>query len=107
MLQIRNTTESVNFKIFSISETSRSPFCCVYILQLIRFRRVCSNVSDFNNRNQFWLLRYLYKALHNELSKFYHRYPELIDKYSVDLKALLQQGISEPVFCCDLVYNVK
>ena len=38
-----------------------SPSSCpygVYISQLIRFARVCSNVSDFNKRNQFRLLSY-------------------------------------------------
>ena len=25
----------------------------VYILQIIRFARVCSNVDDFNNKNRF------------------------------------------------------
>ena len=31
----------------------RSPSYGVYISQLIRFARVCSNVDDFNNRNLF------------------------------------------------------
>ena len=31
----------------------RSPSDGVYILQLIRFARVCSHVDDFNNRNKF------------------------------------------------------
>ena len=31
-------------------------------------------------------------------SKFYHRHSELIVKYSIGLKTLLQQGISEPIF---------
>ena len=30
-----------------------TPSYCVYILQPIRFTRVCSNVSDNNKRNQF------------------------------------------------------
>ena len=30
-----------------------SPSYGVYISQLIRFARVCSNVDDFNNRNLF------------------------------------------------------
>ena len=40
-------------------------------------------------------------------SKFYHRHSELIVKYSIGLKALLQQGISEPIFYGDLVYKFK
>ena len=41
----------------------RSPSYGVYILQLIRFVRVCSNVSDFNSRNQFLTLTFSNKFI--------------------------------------------
>ena len=40
-------------------------------------------------------------------SKFYHRHSELIVKYNIGLKTLLQQGISEPIFYGDFVYKFK
>ena len=40
-------------------------------------------------------------------SKFYYRHSELIVKYNIYLKTLLQQGISEPVFYGNLVYRFK
>ena len=44
-----------NFKIvtfpFLDGDVPRSPCYGVYISQLIRFARGCSNVDDFNNRN--------------------------------------------------------
>ena len=40
-------------------------------------------------------------------SKFYRRHSALLDKYSVSLKTLLQQGISEPEFYGDLVYRFR
>ena len=40
-------------------------------------------------------------------SKFYHRHSDLIVKYNIGLKTLLQQGISEPIFYGDLVYKFK
>ena len=40
-------------------------------------------------------------------SKFFHRHSELIVKYNIGLKTLLQQGISEPIFYGDLVYKFK
>ena len=40
-------------------------------------------------------------------SKFYHRHSELIVKYNIGLKTLLQQGISEPTFCVDSVNKFK
>ena len=42
--------EKVNFP-FLDGDVPRSPSFGVYISQLIRFARVCSNVDDFNNRN--------------------------------------------------------
>ena len=44
--------EIVNFP-FLDGDVHRSPSYGVYISQLIRFAKVCSNVDDFNNRNLF------------------------------------------------------
>ena len=46
------TFEIVHF-LFLNEDVPRSPSYDVYISQLINFARVCSNVSAFNNRNQF------------------------------------------------------
>ena len=104
----------VNSK-FSISgwRCSRSPSYGVYISQLIRFARVCSNVDDFDNRNLFLTAKllkqgyYRYNIIRKAFSKFYHRHSELIVKYSIGLETLLQQGISEPIFYGDLVHKFK
>ena len=40
-------------------------------------------------------------------SIFYPRHSELIVKYNIGLKTLLQQGIPEPIFYGDLVYKFK
>ena len=50
---------------------------------------------------------YRYFKLRKALSKFYRRHSALVEKYSVSLKTLLQQGISEPEFYGDLVYRFK
>ena len=62
---------------------------------------MCSNVKDFNNRNLFSTAKllkqgYRYHKIRKAFSKFYHRHSELIVKYNIGLKTLLQQGISEP-----------
>ena len=84
----------------------------VYISQLIRFARASSNLNDFYYRNKALtakLLRqgYRYFKLHKAFSKFYRRHSALLEKYSVSLKTLLQQGISEPEFYGDLVYRFR
>ena len=45
-----------------------------------------------------------YFKLRKAFSKFYRIHSALLEKYSVSLKTLLQQGISEPEFYGDLVY---
>ena len=66
-------------------------------------------MDDFNNRNLFLTAKllkqgYRYYKMRKAFSKFYHR---LIVKYTIELKTLLQQGISEPIFYGDLVYKFK
>ena len=90
----------------------RSPSYGVYISKLIRFARVCSNVDDFINRNLFLTAKllkqgYRYHKTRKAFSKFYHRCSELIVKYNIRLKTVLQQGISKPIFYGDLVYKFK
>ena len=50
---------------------------------------------------------YIYQKIRKAFSKFYHRHSELIVKYNIGLKTLLQQGISEPIFYVDLFYKFK
>ena len=84
----------------------------VYISELIRFARASSNLNDFNYHNKTLtakLLRqgYRYFKLRKAFSKFYRRHSALLEKYSVSLKTLLQQGISEPEFYGELVYRFR
>ena len=103
--------EIVNFP-FLDGDIPRSPSYGVYISQLNRFARVCSNVADFNNRILFLTAKllnqgYIYHKIRKTFSKFYHRHSELIVKYNIMFKTLLQQGISEPIFYDDLVNKLK
>ena len=50
---------------------------------------------------------YRYFKLPKAFSKFYRRHSALLEKYSVSLKTLLQQGISEQEFYGDLVYRFR
>ena len=103
--------EIVNFPFFD-GDVLRSTSYGVYISQLIRFARVCSNFDDFNNRNLFLtanLLKqgYRYHKIRKTFSQFYPRHSELINKYNIGLKTPLQQDISQPIFYADLVYKFK
>ena len=82
----------VNFP-FLDGDVPRRTSYGVYISQLIRFARAFSNLKDFNYRNK------------NDFN--YRKYSALLEKYSVCLKTLLQQGISELEFYSDLVYRFR
>ena len=105
--KIYDKRDDFNFEILNFSfldgDVPCSPSYGVYISQLIRFARVCSNFDDFNNRNLFLTAKllkqgYRYHKIGKAFSKFYNRHSELIVKYNIGLKTLLQQGISEPIF---------
>ena len=79
--------EIVNFP-FLDGDVPRSPSYGVYILQLIRFARVCSNIDDFNNRTLCLTAKllkqsYRYHKIQKAFSKLYHRHSELIVKYNI------------------------
>ena len=92
----------VNFP-FLDSDVPRRPSYGVYISQLICFARASSHVTDINNRNKFLTVKlfmqgYRYHKLRKAFSKFYRRDFELIEKYHVSLKKLMQHGICNPEF---------
>ena len=66
-------------------------------------------VDAFNNRNIVLtakLLKQCYRC-HNIWKALTFLNSELIVKYNIELKTLLQQGISEPIFYGNLVYKLK
>ena len=116
--KIYDKRDDFDFNIVNLSfldgDVPRRTLYGVYIYQLIRFARASSNLNDFNYRNKTLtakLLRqgYRYFKLRKAFSKFYRRHTcsALLEKYSVSLKTLLQQGISEPEFYSDLVYRFR
>ena len=84
----------------------------VYMSQLTRFARACTNVEDFHNRNLIMTKKllqqgYRYHKLRNTFSKFYHKSLSLLDKYNLSLKSYLNIGISQPEFYGDVVYRLR
>ena len=101
----------VNFP-FLDGDVPRRTSYGVYISHLIRFARASSNLNEFNYRNKALIANlprqgYRYFKLRKAFSKFYRRHSALLEKYSVSLKSLLQQGIWEPEFYGDLVYSFR
>ena len=86
-----NNFEMLNFLVLD-GDVPRSPSYGVFILQLIRFERVCSNVYDFNIRKSIltaYLLKQCYRY-HKIRNSGYHRHSELIVEYTIGFKLLLE-----------------
>ena len=114
--KIYETRDDFDFDIVNFpcldGDVPRSTSYGVYISQLIRFARSCSHVTDFNARNKILtgkLLHqgYRYYKLRKAFSKFYRRHYELVSKFNVGLKFLLQKGLSEQEFYGDPVYKLR
>ena len=113
--KIYDTRDNFNFDLtfpFLDWDVPSSPSYGVYISQLIRIARVCSDVDDFKYRNKCLTSKlfkqgYWYHKIRKAFPKFYYRHSELIVKSNICLKTLLQKGISEPVLYGDLVYKFK
>ena len=75
---------------------------------IFHLRRMCC-LSCRNKALTAKLLTQGYRnfKLCKAFSKFYRRHSALVEKYSVSLKTLLHQCISEPEFYGDLVYRFR
>ena len=103
--------EIVNFP-FLDGDVPRSTSYGVSISQLIRFARKSSYVTDFNTPNKLSTQKllqqgYRYHKLRKTFPKFYRGYHDLISDFQVGRKSLLHQGLLEPEFYGDLVYEFK
>ena len=94
-------------------DVPRSTFYGVYISQFIRFARVSSSMTDFTARHKILTGKLLHQGYRYHklrktfFSKFYPPHYELLSKFKVGLKSLLQQGLSEPEFYGDLIYKLN
>ena len=107
--KIYDKQNNFNFKInnfpFLDEDVPSSPSLGIYILQLVRFARVCFNVDTLNSRNECLASKILQQGYgYHKLRK---AFSELNVKYNICLKTLLQQGKSEPVFYVDLDYEFE
>ena len=72
----------------------------MYVLSYVTLVINCYKLLTAKLLNQGYELR---KAF----SKLYRRHSDLVSKFNVGLKSLLQQGLSEPEFYGDLVYKFR
>lgn len=91
----------------------RAPSYGIYISQLVRFARACSDVRNFHSRNLYLTSKllsqgYRYHKLRKSFGKFYKKYRELLLKYgAISLYEFIAQGISHPKYYGDLVVRLR
>ena len=84
----------------------------VYMSQLTRFARACTDVEDFHIRNLNMTSKllqqgYRYHKLCKTFKTFYRKSLPLLYKYNLSLKSYLNLGISQPEFYGDVVYRLR
>ena len=113
---IYDKRDDFNFDIVNFpsldGDVSRATSYGVYVSQLIRFARSCNKVEEFNIRNlsitnKLLHQGYRYHKLRTTFSKLYYRNPHLVANYHSNLKTLLRQGLSQPDFYGDVIYNLR
>uniref|UniRef100_UPI003EB7F07C hypothetical protein n=1 Tax=Klebsiella pneumoniae TaxID=573 RepID=UPI003EB7F07C len=94
-------------------DVPRAPCYGIYISQLIRFARACSDINDFHLRNlqitrKLLTQGYRYHKLRKTFGKFYRNYSELLLKYgNLTYHDYVTRGISHPPFYGDLVFKLR
>ena len=100
--RIYDKRDDFNFKIINFPHLSSniptSPAYGVYISQLIRYARACSSYSEFVKRHRCLTRKLMSQGFHKErlilsLKKFIGRYQDLIDKYSVTVSQIIEDGL--------------
>ena len=113
---IYDKRDDFNFQIVNYPNLSgnipSSPSYGVYISQLIRFTRCCSNVEDFHKRNHCITKKllqqgYRFHKLRMSFKKFFIKYKTALSKYNCSMKTFLKLGISHPHFYGDVVYKLR
>ena len=87
-------------------------FLAEHPLEITPFARVSSHVPDFNTRNKLFTAKLLNRVIGTINSaklfpKFYRHHLDLVSKFNVGLKSLLQQGLSESEFYGDFVFKFR
>ena len=94
-------------------DVPRAPCYGIYISQLVRFARACSNVNDFHSRNLLLSSKlisqgYRYHKLRKTFGKFYKNYKELLLKFgAISFYDYVTHGIAQPKFYGDLVLKLR
>ena len=83
----------VNFPFLSINIPS-APAYCVYVSQLIRYARACSNYQDFMQHGKVLTTKLLSQGFQKTklvatLKKFYWRHHDLVNSYNVAVSRIV------------------
>ena len=102
----------VNFPWLS-GDGPRHPSYDIYISQLVRLARCCTNVLDFHSTilqitSKLLTQGYIYHKLRKTFGKFFRSYSELLSEFgAISSHEYASKGITHPVFYGDIVYKLR
>ena len=94
-------------------DVPRLPSYGIYISQLIRYARACTDILDFHSRNLQITKKLLgqgfrFHKLVKTFWKFYKNYSQLLLKFgSIHATEYITMGITQPVFYGDMINKIK
>ena len=115
-VNVYDKRDDFNFKIINFpcldGDVPMSPSYGVYISQLVRFSRICTDVKDFSLRSTIMTSKLLaqgftYHKLRRSFIKFYNKHLSKITKYNTSLKFLITTSISHPDFYGDALKKLR
>ena len=108
--------DNFNFRIVNFpylnSNIPSGPAYGVYISQLVRIGRICSDYSDFALRNYKLTERlinqgYRYSDLCRSFQKFARKHPNILNKYNYSIRKHVEDGICLPTMSSFLSRHVS
>ena len=96
LLRSKSMIKYIRIDIF-LQDTQVYIFLSLFVLQKCVLMLMPSTTFTLFLSAKLLKQGYRYNKIRKTFLKFYHRHSELIVKYNIGLKTLLQQGISEPI----------
>ena len=115
-IKVYDKRDDFNFKIINYpsldGDVPASPSYGVFISQLIRFARICTEVNEFCSRSRLMSEKLLkqgfkYQRLRKTFCKFFNSHNHIVSKYECSLKSMVVGSVAHPEFYGDVLKKIR
>ena len=115
-IKVYDKRDDFNFKIINYpsldGDVPASPSYGVFISQLIRFARICTEVNEFCSRSRLMSEKLLkqgfkYQRLRKTFCKFFNYHNHIVSKYECSLKSMVVGSVAHPEFYGDVLKKIR